>query len=219
MSQRLRAALLAAALATGALACFTPQAEARPRGGRGGGRVGVRAGGFRGRPAFSRGFRGRPVFSRGFRGRPVFSRGFRVYRPFYGYGLGLGYWGGYPYYNYSYGYTPGYASSYYVPDTTTYSSYYSPSTAIEDTEAPADDRAHLLFIVPENASVVVEGDTTASTGPEREFVSPPLVPGKRYVYTVRVYGTTDDGRAFDETRTIRVWAGARWRVDFTQPAR
>jgi uncharacterized protein (TIGR03000 family) len=55
---------------------------------------------------------------------------------------------------------------------------------------------HLTFVVPEDAQVWVEGASTSTRGPVREFTSPALSPGQKYVYTVRVrwqrYGQTID---------------------------
>jgi uncharacterized protein (TIGR03000 family) len=145
--------------------------------------------------------------------------------PYYGYG------GYYPDYGYSayvpYAtYSPSVVYNTYVPDGTTVSAYSSPDTTGEGTpaattdsqQASVDDTAHLMFVVPENATIWVEGQKTSQTGTKREFVSPELTPGKRFTYTVRVRSRADDGRVVDETRKVRVRAGDRWRVDFTKPA-
>jgi uncharacterized protein (TIGR03000 family) len=189
-------------------------------------------------PGFARGrVLARPgLGTRAFRSGRVFPS-----RPWYGYG----YASGYPYFLYSspyaYGYPYGsYPDTSYVPyglnSTTVYSPTTVETTPEEDltTEAmppdeseqqqaqqqeEADNAAHLQFIVPENAEIFVEGVKTNLTGTQREFVSPPLTPGKSYVYSVRVRSRNDNGQVVDETRSVRVRAGDRWRVDFTKPAR
>jgi uncharacterized protein (TIGR03000 family) len=149
--------------------------------------------------------------------------GYGGYWPYYG--SGSGYW---PYSGDSYwpddgsGYYPydGSSASTYVPYDTSSSAYYSPSRVVENGSdaAATDNSAHLLMVVPADATIQVEGQQTSSTGTQREFVSPALTPGKRYVYTVRVHYTTDGGKEVDDVRQIRVRAGDRWRVDFNQPA-
>jgi uncharacterized protein (TIGR03000 family) len=149
--------------------------------------------------------------------------------PYYGSGY-------YPYYGYStyypdYGvdstYSPSIVYNDYVPSGTTVSGYSSPDTSVAGTpavatddtqQASADNTAHLKFIVPENATIWVEGQKTNQTGTEREFVTPELTPGKRFFYSVRVRSRRDDGKVVDETRKIYVRAGDRWRVDFAKPA-
>ena len=50
----------------------------------------------------------------------------------------------------------------------------------------APDRIQLMAHVPEDAQVWIEDDLTTSTGVERVYKSPPLVPGKEYSYAIRV---------------------------------
>src|SRR5262249_8788709 len=40
--------------------------------------------------------------------------------------------------------------------------------------------------VPDGAKVVVDGQVTTSVGADRLYLTPPLVPGKRYGYSVKV---------------------------------
>lgn len=217
--------IMAATLALGAIAVVVSPIDARPRGGGrgGGGRGGIgRAGGFRG--GRIGGFRG--GIGRGWGGG---GWGVGLYGgvPYYG-----GYYGGYsPYYGAGYSpyygtYTPSISYNTYVPYGTTISGYSSPAVTTseaparttENQEASADDTAHLMFVVPADATIWVEGQKTAQTGSEREFVSPELTPGKRFSYTVRVRSRDEDGKVVDETQKIYVHAGDRWRVDFTKPA-
>jgi uncharacterized protein (TIGR03000 family) len=214
-------ACLGGLLAAGVLAlAATPAAEAHGGGGHGGGGHGgggFHGGGFHG--GFGGGYGG---FGRGFGG---FGRGFGGFYPFFG-GLGLGYGLGYgglgwyrPYYGYGgYGYGAPYSSDYYDY----YSGYYAPPTTTTVTVEPSeeqqsDNAAHLQLIVPDNALVWFDGDKTTQTGPMREFVSPPLTPGKSFTYDVRVKYMKPDGQVVDETRPIHVRANAWWTVDFTKP--
>jgi uncharacterized protein (TIGR03000 family) len=67
--------------------------------------------------------------------------------------------------------------------------------------------------VPVDAEVWVEGDKTGLTGPHREFVSPPLVTGKSYLYTVRARWT-EAGRSVEQIQVVAVQAGNRAEVRF-----
>jgi uncharacterized protein (TIGR03000 family) len=154
---------------------------------------------------------------------------FARYSPFrygrYGlYGLypwGLGYGWGYGGYGYGgYGLDSAYGYGAYAP---TYASYY-PTTDVDlaavpaggENEQPNDNAAHLLVVVPANAEVWFDGSRTQQTGEEREFVSPPLQPGRTFSYAVKARWT-QDGKTVEQTRTIPVWANL-WRpIDFTQP--
>jgi uncharacterized protein (TIGR03000 family) len=89
----------------------------------------------------------------------------------------------------------------------------------EDEQPPVpNNTARLMLLVPENEQVWFDGQGTSETGKEREFVTPVLTPGKIYSYTIRVWGTTGDGRPIDQTRDIRVRANDWWSIDFTKPA-
>ena len=66
------------------------------------------------------------------------------------------------------------------------------------------------------AELWVEGQKTASTGTWRRFLSPPLSPGDRYVYEFRARWY-ENGHEVIRKREIRVRAGDRIVVDFTQP--
>ncbi len=83
---------------------------------------------------------------------------------------------------------------------------------------PPDNAAHLQLLVPQNAEVLFNGDTTTQTGPTREFVSPPLTPGKPYDYTIVVRYPGTDGKPVTDRRVIHVRANDWFRIDFTQPA-
>jgi uncharacterized protein (TIGR03000 family) len=83
---------------------------------------------------------------------------------------------------------------------------------------PTDKAAHLQLIVPENAEVLVDGGKTRKTGAVRDFVSPPLSPGKKVVYTITVRSTGPDGKTTDDIHTVRVGPNDRFRIDCTRPA-
>lgn len=89
---------------------------------------------------------------------------------------------------------------------------------IEKVPAPTPNSAQLRLLVPENAEVLVEGVKTATTGTIREFVSPPLEPGKNMLYSVVVRYTDAGGKAVEETHAIRVHANDRLNIDCTKPA-
>jgi uncharacterized protein (TIGR03000 family) len=92
-----------------------------------------------------------------------------------------------------------------------------PSAAVrQGTTAPADTEAHVRLLVPAGAEVWFDGDKTSQTGSVREYVSPPLTPGRNYAYQVRVRWT-EDGRPLDQTRKVTVRAGSVTTADFTKP--
>lgn len=57
------------------------------------------------------------------------------------------------------------------------------------------DKAQLLFNVPEDAVIYMSGQKTASGGEFRKFNSPVLKPGKKFGYPIRVE-LTRDGKTF-----------------------
>jgi uncharacterized protein (TIGR03000 family) len=75
--------------------------------------------------------------------------------------------------------------------------------------------AHFTVEVPAAAEVFLEGIKTKQTGPSRAFVSPPLAPGKQYLYEVRARWT-ENGQVVEQTRSVVVSAGARLIVHFPQ---
>jgi uncharacterized protein (TIGR03000 family) len=83
--------------------------------------------------------------------------------------------------------------------------------------APPDNRARIWLAVPADAEVWFDGEPTKQTGGLRQFVSPPLAPGRSYTYAVRVRWTKD-GQPVEEERRISVRAGAWSRFDFTPSA-
>jgi uncharacterized protein (TIGR03000 family) len=138
---------------------------------------------------------------------------------------GIGWGGYYPGYYSAYSY-PTYAYDYptYTYDYPSYasaapagmvaqSSFYPPSQSPED-----ENKAHIHVRVPANATVWFDGDRTAQTGTERDFLSPPLTPGKNYTYEIKARWMQGD-QPVEQTRTIRVQAGETTPVDFLSPSR
>jgi uncharacterized protein (TIGR03000 family) len=83
---------------------------------------------------------------------------------------------------------------------------------------PTTNEAQLQLLVPEKAEVMVDGIKTRQTGTVRDFVSPPLTPGKNMTYTIAVRYTDADGKPVEETHSIRVRANDRLRIDCTKPS-
>jgi uncharacterized protein (TIGR03000 family) len=164
--------------------------------------------------------------------------GHRGYWPYwYGlYGLGFGYYpynyGYYPSYygydSYPYSYYPEYSSYYYEPSYNEYNytqpQYYMPSAGEygqypdNNLTAPAfDNQAHIRVLAPASAQVWFENQPTTETGSVRQFVSPPLTPGKAFTYHMRAQWM-QNGRAVNQVRNVDVFAGTNITVDFTRPA-
>jgi uncharacterized protein (TIGR03000 family) len=78
----------------------------------------------------------------------------------------------------------------------------------------ADNSAHISLRVPADAQVWFDGKATKQTGPVRSFNSPPLTPGKKFVYEVRVRWMKD-GKPVEEKRRIKVEAKDWLRFDLT----
>jgi uncharacterized protein (TIGR03000 family) len=97
--------------------------------------------------------------------------------------------------------------------------YIPPSSTSRDLALPqrerADSKAHILLRVPQDAEIWVNGVKTKQTGESRYFFSPPLAPGKKYSYQMRVRWMKD-GKPVEETQSILVHAGATIRRDFTR---
>ncbi len=79
-------------------------------------------------------------------------------------------------------------------------------------QPPERAPATLIVTVPAGASLTIEGEATRQTGAERRYVSPPLVAGKTYVYSLTA--TWDDGGVTRKMeRQVEVKAGKEVRVD------
>lgn len=140
------------------------------------------------------------------------------YYPYRGYS---DYYGSYPYYNtYPYvgsSYDSGYSGSYgdvgsSTPPAVNYQSFYPPATAATE----PDNRAHVTVTLPAGAQVWFDGTATSSTGPVRQFDSPPLTPGSQYSYEVRARWN-ENGHEVTQTKRVEVTAGAHVNVNFPVP--
>jgi len=78
-----------------------------------------------------------------------------------------------------------------------------------------DNRAHVWLRVAADAEVWFEGDKTKQTGTLRYFFSPPLPPGQKHTYDVRVRWN-QDGKPVERKQRIEVSAGGSVRLDLTQ---
>jgi uncharacterized protein (TIGR03000 family) len=150
-----------------------------------------------------------------------------------GYGWG-GYYLGSPYYGYGYYpyrryyYSPDYYSSpdYYYSEPT-YSAqpqYYSApsSTGYYDSDvmtadnSPVDpNSARIMVRVRPDAQVWFDDEKTDRTGVMRQFISPPLTPGKTFAYDVKAAWIVDN-QEVTNTRHVRLHAGESVLVDFTR---
>jgi uncharacterized protein (TIGR03000 family) len=80
-------------------------------------------------------------------------------------------------------------------------------TMTEKTTGDEANKAVLIGHLPEDADIWFEGvDLGRKNVPLREFVSPELVPGKNYVYDVRV-NWVEDGHRAEQDLKVRVHAG------------
>jgi uncharacterized protein (TIGR03000 family) len=70
--------------------------------------------------------------------------------------------------------------------------------------------------VPADAEVRIDGSSTTQRGEFRQFVSPPVLPGREYHYEVRA-SWKDGGRTVERSRRIIVHAGDLVNLDLTQP--
>ncbi len=106
------------------------------------------------------------------------------------------------------------------PLETSQSFYYLPEDKLvmpraKDEEKPAaDTKARVEVRVPVADADVWFGDhKTKQTGLDRQFVTPPLEPGRKYQYRVRV-AWTENGERREAQRTVPVEAGQPLVVDF-----
>jgi uncharacterized protein (TIGR03000 family) len=80
--------------------------------------------------------------------------------------------------------------------------------------APAP--ATMVVSLPEDATLLVNNTPTTSTTARRVFVSPPLPPGRDYMYTLRAE-VVRDGQKMTTTRQVIVRAGQESRVEMELP--
>jgi uncharacterized protein (TIGR03000 family) len=86
-------------------------------------------------------------------------------------------------------------------------------------QAPPEKQniAVVMAYVPEHARVWFDGEPTQQTGVLREYQTPPLRPGKKYTYQVRLVWF-EDGHWVKETKEVPVRAGQMACLYLTKPA-
>ena len=106
-------------------------------------------------------------------------------------------------------YTP--APTYYAPAVTP-----APTTSESFFSAPVRDKRTVLIDVrvPADAKIWFDDDSTKQTGAERQFVSPPLTPGKYFEYQIRAQWN-ENGQKKEQTRRVTFQSGDRIQLDFT----
>lgn len=72
--------------------------------------------------------------------------------------------------------------------------------------------ATIRVVLPEDARLTFDGESTVSTGASRLFVSPPLSRGKEFTYTLRAERMRGD-KSVVASKTITVCAGEETQVD------
>jgi uncharacterized protein (TIGR03000 family) len=169
---------------------------------------------------FNRGIYTTPVYGyRSYGYAPYFGYRYSNYYPYLGYSpyyysYSYPYYSYYPPYGYNYGSDVGYnpvSSSSDVVVTPRYPSenYTSvrPSVIVPVADVPADTAARITVQVPANADLWFNGTKMTLTGPIREFESPPLTPGRQYVYDVEAQWT-ENGQPLSQTQRVNVTAGS-----------
>jgi uncharacterized protein (TIGR03000 family) len=78
--------------------------------------------------------------------------------------------------------------------------------------------ARIEVRAPAGAEISFDGVKTKQKGTARQFVSPPLPPGRRFAYQVRA-SWREDGREVVQTRRVTVRAGEQVSIDFTPPGK
>jgi uncharacterized protein (TIGR03000 family) len=78
--------------------------------------------------------------------------------------------------------------------------------------AKGDMPVYLDVRLPMGALVTIEGEKTSQSGSRRLFISPPVAPGKRYVYDVTAKWM-QDGREMSRSSKVYVHAGETVQVD------
>jgi uncharacterized protein (TIGR03000 family) len=69
--------------------------------------------------------------------------------------------------------------------------------------------------VPADAEILIDGAKTTQRGTLRQYISPPLEPGKNFTYEITAK-YTEDGKEVSRTHRQVVRAGGRYPVDFSQ---
>jgi uncharacterized protein (TIGR03000 family) len=96
--------------------------------------------------------------------------------------------------------------------------YPPPTDDVAPAAATQPNRATDITVnVPANAEVWFNQSKTTSTGPVREYRTPPLVPKSRYRYEVRARWQ-ENGRAITQTQKVEISAGTHIVVNFPTPS-
>jgi uncharacterized protein (TIGR03000 family) len=150
----------------------------------------------------------------------IYGRNF-VYarRPWYGYGWGWPFGFGYGFGGYGYSYpvyvpivVPYFPSTYMLPPVEPYDPYsmnpYGPPGGQVSPPSSGNSASIELYLPNNSAEVWFNDLKTQQTGQKREYVTPDLEPGKSFTYQVRAKWV-EDGKEYDQTRTVTVRAGAQ----------
>ncbi len=82
--------------------------------------------------------------------------------------------------------------------------------------SPRGARSVLLEVrVPADAEVMIDGAKTVTKGPVRQFISPPIEPGRNYTYKIEAKWM-ENGQERTQTRTVEVKPGQLVRLDLTR---
>jgi len=87
-------------------------------------------------------------------------------------------------------------------------------STVRTATSPGDISAEIDVKVPASAELYFNGVRMSQTGENRVFLTPPLVPGRDFSYTVQAVWTNND-HPVREQRNIRIRGGDRLSVDFT----
>jgi uncharacterized protein (TIGR03000 family) len=90
-----------------------------------------------------------------------------------------------------------------------------PPAGLSETRT-SPNQAQFVVRLPADARLVVEDREIPGAGPVRVFVSPPLEPGKEYVYDL-VIEMNRNGKVVSDRQTIRFQAGKTANVTFAEP--
>jgi uncharacterized protein (TIGR03000 family) len=71
-------------------------------------------------------------------------------------------------------------------------------------------------VLPADAELWIEGKKMGQTTAQRKFISPPLESGVRFIYDFRIR-FKEEGREQTKTRSLDVYAGGHYSVDFVNP--
>jgi uncharacterized protein (TIGR03000 family) len=96
---------------------------------------------------------------------------------------------------------------YTAPSYISYTAYYPQAQTVEG------NTMKIQMHVPSDSRVWIEGEETSTSGAVRNFVSPPLDPGREYVYHIRVQWD-ENGKAVERKREVKVHAGDRINLNF-----